>query len=254
MNAKLTLAVIATCLLSAGARAEESGPPPHNITVLGIGSVERPADSASFSASIRGEGKTSVEAMQAMSEERKRVEEGLNHLAGTTRMEVSVSNLEVREARRSDCDSDEDYGRSPKLSEGPCAVQGYVAAVDLDAEIWPATKVGDAASLAAQLGGANISMGDSDIDKPETLRGEAMAAAIADAKRKAEQIAAAAGLRLGPILQVQDSQFRNGVVSELIVTAQKREDTSIIPVVPIDLKPAPAKENVQLAVTFGIAP
>jgi uncharacterized protein YggE len=254
MNAKFALAGLAALLISSGARAEDTGPSPHNIAVLGEGSVKHPADSASFSATIRGEGKTSVEAMQAMAEQRKRVEAGLNRLAGASRVDVSVSGLEVREARKPNCDADDSYRPDPKLSEGPCAVQGYVAAVHVDAQVWPATKVGDAASLAAQLGAVNISVGDSAVDKPEALKGEAMAAAIADARRKAQQIAAAAGLTLGPILKVQDSQFRDGVVRALIVTAQKCEDTSIVPVVPIDLKPEPVTENAQLSVTFGIAP
>ena len=244
MHAKIALAGLAALLISSGARAQDSGPPTHNIAVLGIGSVERPADSTSFSSTVRGEGKTSVEAMQAMAGQRKRVEDGLNHLAGASRVDVSVSGLEVREARKPNCNADDDYGRDRTLSEGPC-----------EDELAGAVAAGiDPREIAEVILHNLIYVGDTAVDKPEVLKGEATAAAIADARRKAEQIAAAAGLKLGPILQVQDSQFRNMALSALIVTAQKREDTSIVPVVPIDLKPEPVKESAQIAVTFGIEP
>ena len=94
----------------------------------------------------------------------------------------------------------------PTLSAGDCAVIGSVATLNFQTKISPAKRVGDAASLIAQLGGSEVNVSGGGLNDDQALLDEAMRDAIADARRQAQLIAQASGVKLGPIGRVQDSQ------------------------------------------------
>ena len=95
---------------------------------------------------------------------------------------------------------------APNLSTGECAVIGSIATTNVQVKVTPAKQVGDVASLAAQLGAADVNVSNGGLVDTQPLEDKAMRLAVADAKRQAQLIADASGRMLGSILRIQDSQ------------------------------------------------
>lgn len=183
--------------------AQTAEPAAPTLTVIGNGRVEAPADFAWLSFNLRGEGPTSPEAATALSANRGKLEASLAALAGKPKLDVRSGTLSIREVRPKACVAN--YA-SPNLSTGECAVIGSVAVVGFQVKVTPAKQVGDVASLAAQLGAAEVNVNNGGLAEDHSLEDRAMREAIADAKRQAQLMADASGSKLGPILRIQDSQ------------------------------------------------
>ena len=192
------LAIMPTALF-----AQTAEPTPPTLTVVGNGRVEAPADFAWLSFNLRGEGPTSPEAVTALSANRGKLEASLAAMAGKPALDVRSGTLSIREVRPKACVTN--YA-APNLSTGECAVIGSVAVVGFQVKVTPAKQVGDVASLAAQLGAAEVNVNNGGLTEDHALEDRAMREAIADAKRQAQLMAEASGSKLGPILRIQDSQ------------------------------------------------
>lgn len=210
MRSLLVAALVAAAPLPALAQAPQTQAvqtqptPVPVIVVVGNGRAERPADHAQLIFNLRGEGATGAEAMAALSTLRAKVEASLAGLPDKPKIELRTNNLNVREVRAKACES-RGYGM-PTLSAGECAVIGNVATLNFQAKISPAKRVGDAASLVAQLGGSEVNVSGGGLNDDQALLDDAMRDAIADARRQAQLIAQASGVKLGPIGRIQDSQ------------------------------------------------
>lgn len=173
------------------------------ITVIGNGRAETPADFAWLNFTLRGEGVTSPDAVAALAATRGKLEASLKALPGKPTLEVRDGTLSIREVRPKACTMN--YG-APNLSTGECAVIGSIATVGLQVKVTPAKQVGDVASLAAQLGAADVNVSNGGLADDQPLEDKAMREAIADAQRQARLIAESSGRHLGAILRIQDSQ------------------------------------------------
>jgi uncharacterized protein YggE len=219
------------------------------IVVLGEGDASKPAEYADLRFGYRGEGKTQVEALQALKAQKDRVEAGLTSLAGATGIKIQPSQLKVATVWSKGCAGDED--RDPSTTRPGCAVEGYVATVSVSVDVSPAEVAGNAASLASQLGAVDVEVADGGVRSPAALEQAAAKAALADAQSKAEAIAAASGVRLGPILRVQDQragQLPGGAYQEVVVTGSR----IMQPAVRLDFSPPPVSREAQLTVTYSI--
>jgi uncharacterized protein YggE len=212
------------------------------IVVVGNGRAERPADYAQLTFNLRGEGATGAEAMAALSTLRAKIEASLAGLPGKPKVEPRANGLGVREVRGKACEN-RNYGM-PTLSAGDCAVVGNVATLNFQTKISPAKRVGDAASLIAQLGGSEVNINGGGIDDDQTLQDDAMRDAIADARRQAQLIAQASGVKLGPIGRIQDSQ---AVASPILAYAGSAPPPPPPP-------PPPSAAAEPLAVRFALEP
>lgn len=257
MRTPLAWVAIAAACFFAGTASAQIAATPATIVVVGSGVASQDPDSATLSAHLRGEGKTAVEALKALADTRARVEQKLRRLGGAQSVEVTADRLSVKAARSGQC-GDEDYSREPRLSEGGCVVSGYVATLSIGAEVRPADRIGDAASLAAELGATDVSVEDSDVDAPDALKNAATKDAMADALKQATQIAAAAGVKLGPVLRVQDEQARyaDDNAQVLVVTAARAADAAAdaTPSVSMQVKPPPVTSQARLIVTYSVLP
>jgi uncharacterized protein YggE len=147
----------------------------------------------------------------------------------------------------------------PQLTTGDCTIVGTIATQGFQVRITPANRAGDAASLVAQIGGVEVNASGGGVTNEETLEDAAMRDAIADAKRQAEVIAAASGVKLGPIVRVQDNQATAVMAYASNVPAPPPPPPPLgIP--PVELAsrlnyaPQPIVRTTRVLVTYGLEP
>ncbi len=236
--------------------AQTVEPAAPTLTVVGNGRVEAPADFAWLSFSLRGEGPTSPEAVTALSANRGKLEASLAALSGKPTLDVRSGTLSIREVRPKACVTN--YA-APNLSTGECAVIGSVAVVGFQVKVTPAKQVGDVASLAAQLGAADVGVNNGGLTENQTLEDKAMREAIADARRQAQLIAEASGSKLGPILRIQDSQAN--AISNFAPAppppppSLAREEFAFSAsrlVAPLTMTPPPIMRTARVSVTYSL--
>lgn len=231
------------------------------IVITGIGSAERPAEWAIVSLVVIGEGKTSVEALKALSALQTKLESQLSVLVGVKAVDIATSELKVQEVIGSDCERGESYEPRPTLTEGACAVKGYVVVMTMRVKLAPASRAGDAASLAAELGGRNVTLADFGLNDPSSLRDATIDAAIQDAREQAAAIAKASGVKLGPISLVSDRSPRAYVEETLETVALADAAPAAFsarppaaPTASVKVTVPPVEETVRLSVVFSILP
>jgi len=163
------------------ARGEASSPARRSITVTGTGSVTTVPDRAEFSFGVTTQGRTATQALNANAGEMRRVISALV-AAGIPRADIQTLYVTL----------------SPRYSSDGDEILGYTASNTVSARLRDLDKAG-AVIDAAVAAGANQVYGPaltrSDM---RALYRTALRAAVADAREKAEAIAAASHARLGP--------------------------------------------------------
>jgi uncharacterized protein YggE len=193
----MKLAAIAAALLAAAAFAGVGLPDParsaqaeteNGITVTGSGTVRTVPDRAEFSFGVQSQGRTAREALAANAAEMRRVIEALR-AAGVAAADIQTTQVSV----------------SATTSNDGQAITGYMAVNTVSArlrDLGAAGRVIDAAVAA----GANQVFGPSltSSDRSDLYR-QALRAAYADARAKAQELAAAAGQTVGRAVDIQES-------------------------------------------------
>lgn len=247
---------LALLLLSvAPARAQSLPTDPPSIIIFATGRAEAPAEFAGIEFKVRGEGATKVAALKAMTVVRSHVEESLPGLVGASKVALAATTLTFYELRPPECSSESDYSDAPKSSAGACRVTGYIAQLSMHAEIWPAERLGDAASLLAQLGADGVEPGSGKIQDEDALSAKATKAALDDARRQAERIAFASGGRLGRVLRIQDPRATSDnpmVLGGFAAPAALQARPAIQPEVSVNLKVEPVAASSLYIVVFEL--
>lgn len=190
---RMVFGVMAVILaLSGSALAQTAAPAPRTITMSGTGTVKGPPDMADISAGVTTEAATAAAALAANSAAITRVFAALEK-QGIARRNIQTSNFNVSP----------NYGsRTP--NETP-RLLGYRVSNQVHVVLEDVTKVGAAldalvAAGANQMNGLNFGIKD-----PAPLLARARAEAVADARLRAQQYAAAAGVTLGQIQSISES-------------------------------------------------
>ena len=161
----------------AGGAARSSG----GITVTGVGTITSVPDKASFTIGVQTRGSTARIALGANSGQMRRVIAALR-AAGVAKADIKTQDVSV-----SPTYADEDQ------------IDGYSARNSVLVTIRDLTKAGpilDAASNAGANEAYGPTLSRSDEDE---LQAKALRSAVEDARKKAEALADAAGVRLGPV-------------------------------------------------------
>ena len=245
------LAGLAFCSTAAMA-ADEPRP---RISVNGTGSVETPPDIATISYRIVGEGPTSDVAVTALVAKRGRIAVGLAAL--DRRIEPRASEVAIAEVRAPECR--QDYGR-PRLSTGPCAITGYVATVQMTVRTTAVKQSGTLVRLIGRLEGSEPRLTGFALADPGAAQRRAIAAALVDAKAKAQAIASGTGATLGRLIAASNSSY--GEARFLRVQDDGAAPPPLPPPPPppapppiaVDLTPRPVETQAQVSVTYEIAP
>jgi uncharacterized protein YggE len=176
-------------LLAAPALAQT--PTPRTLTMTGSATAKAAPDMADISAGVTSDAPTAAAALAANSASMTRIFAGLER-AGVARKNVQTSNFNV-----SPVYSNPAPGAQQRLT-------GYRVSNEVHVILDDIAKVGatlDAlvAAGANQMHGLNFA-----IKEPAPLLAKARADAVADAKLRAQQYAAAAGVTLGPIQSLSE--------------------------------------------------
>lgn len=182
------LGAAAVALAGVG-RPESAGgadKPAGGITVIGTGKVKAVPDEADFSLGVQSEGRTAREALAANSERMKRVLAALR-AAGVAKEDIQTQDLSVSP-------SYEDQGE----------ISGYTTSNSVAVRIRNLARAGAILDAATNAGANNVygpSLSRSDRDE---LQAKALRSAVADARAKAETLAAAAAVQLGSVTAIEE--------------------------------------------------
>lgn len=178
--------------LAAPAAAQTSAPPPRTITMSGTGTVKGPPDMAEINAGVTTEAPTAAAALTANTANMNRVFAALEK-QGIARRNIQTSNFNVSPV----------YGnRTP--NEMP-RLTGYRVSNQVHVILEDITKVGAALDALVSAGSNQMNGLNFSIKEPAPLLAKARAEAVADARLRAQQYAAAAGVTLGPIQSIGES-------------------------------------------------
>lgn len=242
---------LAMALLWSGVAMAADEPRPR-IAVSGSGSVETPPDLATVQFRVVGEGDTSDAAVAALVAKRGRIAAGLAAL--DRRIEPRASEVSVAEVRGTDCR--QEYDR-PRLSTGPCAITGYIATIQMTVRTGAVKQAGTLVGLIGRLGGSDPRLTAFTLADPGAAQRRAIAAALLDAKVKAQAIAQGTGVTLGRLLSASNSSY-GGYQPVVEVTGSRLEPPPPPPPAPpppiaVDLTPRAIETQAQVSVTYEIA-
>jgi uncharacterized protein YggE len=225
---------------------------PPTIVVQGMGSVKSAPNVAFLSYNVAGEGKTSDGAVAALASKSIAVEKALRSM--DPGLELHSESVSVQGVRGSDCKINR-YDDDPALlSTGPCAIQGYVASQDFDIRTSLVSDAGTMVGLASREGATDPKIDKFAIADQREPKRQAIAAALADARAKAQAIADASNARLGEIKSVNlDNAYTR--TEDLIVTGSREVQANRVPAPPpivVTVKPSPVDTTAQVSVAYSI--
>ena len=184
----LAVAIAAGTLVAAPAFAQSI--PPAMISVTGEATVSVPPDLAVVDGGVASEAKTAREASEANNAAMAKVSQALKG-AGIDAKDIQTSRLSLQP-------------QSAPNRAGPAAVVGYRASNRVTIRVRDVTKVANVIDTlvgagANEIGGINFM-----VSQASRLLDEAREQAVADARRKAEIYAKAAGVTLGAPLDISE--------------------------------------------------
>jgi uncharacterized protein len=186
-TALLTLAII---LLGAPALAETPADSPAAISVTGEAQISVPPDLATIDAGVATEAKTAREASDANNAAMAKVLQALK-----------AANIDEKDYQTSRLSLQPQY--APNRS-GPSPVVGYRASNRVTVKIRDVAKVAGVIDVLVGAGANDVGNISFSVSQASKLLDEARTQAIADARRKAEIYAKAAGVTLGAPLSISE--------------------------------------------------
>jgi uncharacterized protein YggE len=208
---------------SAGSAEKPAG----GITVTGVGTVASVPDEASFTIGVHTQGSTAREALSANSEQMRRVIDAVKS-AGVEKSDIKTQDVSVSA----------DYAEEGRID-------GYSARNSVLVTIRGLSKAGailDAASNAGanEVYGPMLSRSDEDAQQAEALRD-----AVSNARKKAETLADAAGVRLGGVTSIREG-FSGGPEPYYDTGARLMKDEAA------PIEPGTQDTQATVTVTFAI--
>lgn len=187
------LAAAATFGLAGTPMAADGDKPGERIiSVTATGSVAAEPDLAHISAGVVVEADTAKDALARNSTLMTKLLDGLKALGIAAKdIQTTAVNVEPRYTQAKD-------GR-------PATIIGYRVVNQVRLTVREVKRLGEMLDAAIALGANQVHGISFDVTKAETLKDEARKQAIANAKQRAELYATAAGVQLGPVMQIAES-------------------------------------------------
>jgi uncharacterized protein YggE len=208
------------------ARGQEAEGPARSITASGIGSVTTVPDRAHFSFGVQAQSRTASQALEAADAQLGRVVAALRE-AGVAQADIQTEQISL----------------SPQTSEDGGAISGYIAVSSVSARVRNLDRAGPVVD-AAVAAGANQVYGPSLTRSDQNaLYRNALKAAYADARAKAEALADAAGVTLGAMT----STVEGGGSVPMPLGAARAEDAKAT------IEPGTQELQASVTVTFAIS-
>jgi uncharacterized protein YggE len=164
------------------------------ITVTGEGRVAATPDMATLSLGVTSRGETAKAAMDETSAGVAALLEALR-AAGIEPRDVQTTGLSLNPV-----------WNSSSYDSAPPKIEGFAASNTVTVRVRALDGLGGLLDTVLETGANTFNGLEFGLAEPEPKRDEARAAAVADARRKAELLAAAAGVTLGPIVTIAEDQ------------------------------------------------
>jgi uncharacterized protein len=223
-GALLALAAVAGIARPDGARSADSTQG-KTITVSGSAVVTSVPDEAVFSFGVQTRGATAGEAMASNNAATRRVIAALLG-AGVDRKDLQTQLVAL----------------SPQTTDDGLSVRGYVATNSVSATVRDLGRAGAVVDAAVEAGANEVSGPSLVASKRDELYRSALKAAFADARAKAEVLAAASGLALGDALDVAES----GGAVPVMVDKRAAMDAAV------PIEPGTQETGATVSVTFAV--
>lgn len=207
----LKMLVLSTALISPFAALAEAPTP--TITVTGEATVQATPDMATISLGVTTVGETGAEAMAANSEALAKVIDLLK-AAGIEDKDLQTQNLSLNP----------NWSSTGLSSSGAPTITGYTAANILSVRVRDLAKLGGVLDAAVGDGANTLNGLSFDLSQPRPAQDEARKAAAQDARARAELLATAAGVKLGRVLSISESQGYGGPMP---VMYEAKSDSSV---------------------------
>ena len=205
----LAIAIAATTLLTAPASAQIV--PPAAISVTGEATVSVPPDTAQIDGGVTTEAKTAREASEAN-----------NAAMGKVLLALKGAGIDEKDFQTSRLQLQPQY---PANRSGPSAIVGYRASNRVTIRLRDVTRVASVIDTLVGAGANDIGGINFTVSNASKLLDEAREQALADARRKAEIYARAAGVALGAPLSISEESspgptpFRGRIAAGMAVSA-----------------------------------
>ncbi|MBA3384598.1 MAG: SIMPL domain-containing protein [Actinobacteria bacterium] len=225
----VALLLVAAALAGVGqpqpARGQQPEGPPRSITASGIGSVTTVPDRAHFSFGVQAQSRTASQALEAADVQLSRVVAALR-AAGIAQADIQTEQISL----------------SPRTSEDGVQIVGYIAVSSVSVRVRNLDRAGPVVDAAVGAG-ANQVYGPSltRSDQAAVYR-NALRAAYADARARAQALAEAAGVTLGAM-----SSTVEGGGNVPMPLAAAREDAKAT------VEPGTQEIQASVTVTFSVS-
>jgi uncharacterized protein len=189
-RSSIVAAAIAAALLAAPARAQTQTDFPAAISVTGEATVSVPPDLAQVDAGVTSDAKTAREASEAN-----------NAAMGKVLLALKGAGIAEKDYQTSQLSLQPQY---PPNRSGPSPVVGYRASNRVTVRVRDVTKVASLIDTLVGAGANDIGGINFKVSQASKLLDDARTQAVADARRKAEIYAKAAGVTLGAPLSISE--------------------------------------------------
>ncbi|PNU02337.1 SIMPL domain-containing protein [Novosphingobium guangzhouense] len=251
----MRIVALAILMATPGSTAAAQTVQAPQILVSASGTAKTVPDMATINFTLRGEGATSDEAASKLRDQAAAMSASIKgFLPGA--VDFRSSSFSMAQVRSRECDASP-YGQQ-RLSTGACAIIGYIATMPVSVDTSRPKDAGTLVSLIGRSGGLDAAVQRFWLRDDAAARSQAMQAALANAQAKAKLIAQGSGTRLGPVLRVQDADYREVTMEPDIVQAAGSHAVAPPapppppPPVQVELTPRPIETTVRLMVSYSI--
>ncbi|MBV8479763.1 MAG: SIMPL domain-containing protein [Actinobacteria bacterium] len=182
----LAILAVGLALLAGGASAATTdSATTDTVTVTGTGSVTAVPDQAEFDFTVSTKGMTASDALDANGKTTSAVIAAVEK-AGVDETDIQTQGVSL----------------DPVTSSDGTKITGYTASGTIDVTKLPIAKAGDVVDAAVGAGANGVSGPNLTVSSQDTLYAQALTAAVAQAKSKAQTLAGAAGRTLGAVTTI----------------------------------------------------
>jgi hypothetical protein len=180
----------------------------HTFSVSGEGKVTAVPDIAQFSFSVITEGGTNIASLQSANNEKTNTAIAFLKEQGIDSQDIKTRNYNLSPRYQTyDCSDGTYYGSASVCP--PSEIVGYTITQTISVKIRDFTKIGDILTGVITAGANSVSQLSFTIDDQTALENEARAEAIANAKVQAEEMAIAAGFKIGKLVSINEGYSYN---------------------------------------------
>jgi uncharacterized protein YggE len=206
----------------------------HTITVPGTGTVQVEPDTATVNLGVQVTRPTGAEAMEQVSSDAAAITEALV-AAGIAEEDIQTTNLSL-------------YSMT---GDDGSTVTGYNASLSINVTVRDIDTVGSTIDTAQQAGGDGFTIGGVAFSfaDPESVLEQARIDALANARAKAEQYAAAAGVELGGVVSIVEGASYPPVIYGDLARLEAADSAAAGP----PISPGQLDLTIDISVTFAIS-